>query len=525
MPLELSEVTGLPTVTVLVSAREGHFLAERSFLSVLEDDQVPFELIYVDIMSPPHVAAAITAHAATRKFKIVRHDEWIAPTLARKQALAEVRTKYVAFVDNDVLVDRGCLEKLVACAEETGAAMVCPLYLQAGGGLEPTIHMAGGVHSWSDGPGSDLIGDAHRLEGAPMAHAATLRRERIDYGEYHYILVRMDLLARSGAISDEVLLVHEHIDLALFARQQGMDVVLEPAARIVHVCFEPRQLMDVEFFRRRWDPEACEQSLHAFGRKWLKPDRLGAIEPTFGYAERRLREVSVHRNGALGVEAATSMRPGELAQTRCAFREQALHRGYSDGEIRAFEQFCDGATLLFDGLYRPDGRPFLNHSIGVASVLLRFALREEIVEAGLLHSAFTHRPGWMSEDELSATFGNARLVERIIRGQPAARAFLTRDDADLLSLNVIEVGTICIIAANEVDMLLSGEYRSTGKPPELASVALDRISEVLGFVGVDGLAESARSPRGNGQDWRMLGVDVPQASFRLDARNGKIMPV
>src|ERR1700744_2602145 len=116
-----------PLVTVVICPREGHFLTERSLLSVLADDSLPFELIYVDIASPPAIEQAIRAQAAVRPFQVVRHDGWVAPAAARKSAIAGVKTKYVVCLDNDILVDRGCLKKLVACAEETGAGLVCPL--------------------------------------------------------------------------------------------------------------------------------------------------------------------------------------------------------------------------------------------------------------------------------------------------------------------------------------------------------------------------------------------------------------
>ena len=117
-----------PLVTVVISPREGHTLTEASLLSVLADDGAGFDLIYLDIASPPKTAIMLRAHAAASNFKLVRHNDWIAPSLARKAALSEISTKYVAFADNDILVERGCLEKLLACAEEDrGGASLPPL--------------------------------------------------------------------------------------------------------------------------------------------------------------------------------------------------------------------------------------------------------------------------------------------------------------------------------------------------------------------------------------------------------------
>ncbi|HZC16040.1 MAG TPA: glycosyltransferase family 2 protein, partial [Caulobacteraceae bacterium] len=516
---------GEPIVTVVISPREGHFIAERSLLSVLADDRIPFDLIYVDFAAPPKTRAAIERHAASRNFRVVHHEGWTAPSAARKSVLGEIKTRYVAFVDNDTLVEPGCLEKLVICAEETGAGLVCPIYLQAGDGRTPTIHMAGGMFAWASPPAHGLIDEGHRLQGEPLERAAGLTREKVGYPEYHYVLGRMELLSRPGAISDDVLLVHEHLDLALFAREQGMDVVLEPAARVTYVAFEPRPLSDMAFFRRRWDVEACDRSLSAFARKWPIADRAGVIDPMVGYGAARLREVELRRPGSAGTDLDQPMTREDLAQSRYSLREQAIGRGYGDDDVRGLERACDLATIMFDGVYRPDGRPFLCHVIGTASALVRYELQTAIVQSGLLHAAYTHRPAWMSEAELSGLLGELLGGDRLIVAQPLARAFLTQPETDCGSLNIVGAATVVMLAANDVDMRLSGEYRATGRPADLNPVMLNRVGEVLGHFGLDGLTRSAGQPTVGAEVWPLLGAGVQQVSFRLDAANRRMLPV
>lgn len=510
-----------PLVTLVISPRESHFLSERSLLSVLADDSAPYAVIYVDIASPPDVAQAIRAQADARGFKVIRHEAWIAPAAARKQALAEVRTKYAACIDNDVLVEPGCLKTLVDCAEETGAALVCPLYIQAGGGRPPTIHMAGGLFVWEDDEKTRLIGERHRLAAAPVEAADSLARGPADFTEYHYVLGRMDFLGRPEAVSDDVLLIHEHLDLALVARQQGLAVMVEPAARATYVAFEPRALRDLAFYRRRWGKAECARSVHAFADKWLGANRRELVDRTLVYIDSRLQEVELRRRGSAGQDLDQPMTRAELAQNRTELREQALARGYSARELRQIEDAADFATLLYDGLYRPDGRPFISHAIGTASALARYELDVELIEAGLLHAAFNIRPDWMPEAELAAAMARKPRVDRSIRHQDDARAFLGRDDADLMALNVLGSGVAAILAANEVDMRLSGEYRATGRSADLGEAALERIGVVLDFFGVAGLARSARAPVGAGQAWPVLGAEPRQSSFRIDSSGGR----
>src|SRR4030095_61230 len=67
----------------------------------------------------------------------------LSPVEARALALPHVDTEYVCFIDNDVLVTPGWLDRLVRCADETEAWAVGPLYCNENPALG-RIHMAGG---------------------------------------------------------------------------------------------------------------------------------------------------------------------------------------------------------------------------------------------------------------------------------------------------------------------------------------------------------------------------------------------
>jgi hypothetical protein len=291
--------------------------------------------------------------------------------------------------------------------------------------------------------------------------------------------------------------------------------MVEPAARVTYVAFEPRPLRDAPFYRRRWEEGACRGSVLAFGRKWGCSDQPALVDRMLRYSAHRLREMEVRRPGAGGVDLATPMTRAELAQDRASLREQALARGYELDEARGLDEAVDLATTLFDGLYRPDGRPFLNHVIGVASALVRYDLELNIVRAGLLHAAISHRPPWMEEAELMATLSKHPLSVRLLRAQGAARAFLDGDE-DVMSMNMVGAGAACILAANETDMRLSGEYRATGRPDDLTRRSRERLDAVLGIFGLGGLALSARLPAGQVATWPVFGARARHASFRLD---------
>ncbi len=290
---------------------------------MLADASAPFELNYIDIASPPGIAAALRGEAEARGLRLLRHDDRIAPALARKQVLADIETTYVAFTDNDILVEPGCLRTLLGCAEETGAGLVCPLYLQIGGRTAPTIHMSGGVFTWAD------------------------------------------------------------------------------------------------------------------------------------------------------------------------------------------------------------GRPFLNHVIGRASVLIRYELDAHIVRAGLIHSLLKHRPDWMAIEAIDKALAAMPRTDLLIRGQRPARRLLAAHDTDVLSLNIVGAGVAALLAANEADMRLSGEYAATGRPAEIDARGLDRIGSALSLFGVDGLVRTARTPTDqvDGAPWPLLGIGVRTQSFPLAAQRRRLSPI
>ena len=78
------------------------------------------------------------------------------------------------------------------------------------------------------------------------------------------------------------------------------------------------------------------------------------------------------------------------AQTNLQLYGQLLAAGIGIDQV-AFVR--DGYTLaarLFAGQLRPEGRPFLCHVVGVASILAMSGATPRTIVAGLLHSAYSH---------------------------------------------------------------------------------------------------------------------------------------
>lgn len=131
-------------VTLIVVPRERFSYTCESLESIYQCTKYLFDLVYVDGNSPEHTKNYLAQKADEKQFKLVRTEHYLAPNQARNIGLQHIdkETEYVVFVDNDIHVSPGWLEKLVNCAESESAAVVCPLVC-IGKNLHSKIHLAG----------------------------------------------------------------------------------------------------------------------------------------------------------------------------------------------------------------------------------------------------------------------------------------------------------------------------------------------------------------------------------------------
>jgi (p)ppGpp synthase/HD superfamily hydrolase len=78
------------------------------------------------------------------------------------------------------------------------------------------------------------------------------------------------------------------------------------------------------------------------------------------------------------------------AQSNTQLYGQLLSAGRGLNEVKSVRDAYVLAAKLFAGQLRPDGRPFVCHLVGVASILALLDATHHTVIAGLLHSAYTH---------------------------------------------------------------------------------------------------------------------------------------
>ncbi|GAB4385735.1 MAG: glycosyltransferase [Elainellaceae cyanobacterium] len=258
-----------PLVTIVVVPRERFSCARRSLESVLAHTQLPYRLVYVDGNSPASVRDYLKQQADANGFQLLRTEHYLYPNQARNLGLAQVETKYVVFLDNDVIVSPNWLTALVQCAEETEAAVVGPLMCQ----YEPIheiVHFAGGEsHIWTDKTGRRRLREKMYDQGKQVAEIRDrLQRTQTELAEFHCVLVRRSIFEQLGSLDEAMLNTKEHLDFCMSVRELGGTVYFEPDCVVTYVPGPPLALTDLHFYMLRWSDAWTFASLKHLQEKW-----------------------------------------------------------------------------------------------------------------------------------------------------------------------------------------------------------------------------------------------------------------
>jgi GT2 family glycosyltransferase len=263
-------MTGART-TIVVVPRERFAFAADSLESIIATAGSQHALIYVEAGSPPAVARRLADAARRHDFTLIRTDRYLTPNQARNLALPMLTTKYVAFLDNDLVGMPGWLAAMENCAEETDAAIVAPL-ICIGRPVHTTIHHAGGTMRFVERDGKRLFEERHNLNWKPLeANRDKLARGATDMAEFHCVLVRTEVFARHGKLDEELMSTHEHIDLCLDVARAGGKILFEPTAIVTYLPAKLK-LNELPYFMLRWSDEWSRHTVSRFNTKWNAGD-------------------------------------------------------------------------------------------------------------------------------------------------------------------------------------------------------------------------------------------------------------
>jgi GT2 family glycosyltransferase len=284
-----------PMVTIVVAPRERFSYSKQSLESIYTDTDYPFELVYVDGGSSPELKAYLEAQSREKQFKLIRTEHFLSPNRARNIGIQAANGKYIVFVDNDVLVQRGWLHKLVECAEETDATVVGTLTC-IDSPIHEVVHNGGGktyieVRTENGKTGRYAVQKSY-LEGKRVSKIPEeLTRFQCEFVEFHTALVRKSFFDEHGLLDENLLSTREHIDLCLCAAKAGGTVYCERQSIVTYMTGAEFDWYDYTYFGLRWSDAWDLASFDHFRKKW-------DVEEDW-YFERRYNRLGRRRYRAL----------------------------------------------------------------------------------------------------------------------------------------------------------------------------------------------------------------------------------
>lgn len=181
---------------------------------------------------------------------------------------------------------------------------------------------------------------------------------------------------------------------------------------------------------------------------------------------------------------------------------QALAKGFPEGDLVRIKKAFDLALRMFDGFYRAQGSPFLCHLTRTASIVLSEGLPTDTVIAALLHAAYQH--GCFSDHGIGkATPAHRREVELVAGPQTEAlihayQALPWRDGHHCL-VSVSQLSTadeiarqlLAIRLANELEdfLDLGMAYRGCFPLGEYVAGSRDTVIQIAHALGHPQLAQ------------------------------------
>ena len=505
-------------LVAVMTVRERYGLTVESLRSLRAEltNGQPIYLVFDDHF-PAEILAAIKIEFASVKVMKIE-GQWRQNEI-RKKAIAGINAEYILFVDNDVEFREGSVAKLLECARNSNAAIVSTIVTYGRARFE-TIHFGGGSLAWeTDGQGLHLI--EHHLF---MNKSLTSKDGQVERGESAFAELHCQLMSKQAYLLDGMLdpafqNAHNHISDSLVAKAAGLKVFVEPEA-VVHWHHKRNfSFRDMQYFDFQWDLNVLEKTIARFCSTWRVVDSERSFEPLRNYVRRHRAFVLSKRDHLKpNVDLNRALSAGQIAQDISSLIAQARNRGYNSEDIEMIEEMYWVAARITVGGFRPSGRPYLNHLVGTASILVHFGFNVRLVAAGLLYSAAT----------LNSTNGQASSEHWLKTRQHIANTVL----ADLIELcpktlmnwtqlvkepwqanaKQYEIEALIIFCAAH----LEAKFESGNAPAEseqaLPAMLADPLNSIFETYGMKGFWASLSFDDDAGQE-----AKLKPASFRIHA--------
>ena len=213
-----------PRVSLVIPLFAAADLTRRCLETIRDNTMaIGYEVILVDDTADADTKRLLE-HVHRARVLVNERNEGYLRSMNRGAALA--RGEWLVLCNNDIEVQPGWLEAMLACAEsDESVGVVAPKFVAPDGSLSEA-----GAIIWSDGTGANFgRGDE------PGRFQYEYRRE-VDYGSAAALMVRGELWNEVGGFDERYLpMYYEDADLCFEAHERGWRVLYEPRAVVMHV--------------------------------------------------------------------------------------------------------------------------------------------------------------------------------------------------------------------------------------------------------------------------------------------------
>jgi len=265
--LNPSSLSDLATVAII--PRDSFSMTSQVIERVIDSTKGHLKLVVVDSCMPQDVRQSLEQKSRLAGFTLLRANRYATPNQMRNAVLTHVKTKYVVYVDNDVLVTKGWLDALVKCAEETRAWIVGPLICERLPEATYVHGYDGEMEIRKPDQASRVYHDLHFNAHVPLEDVRhSLRRQETQVAEFHAMLVAMEAIETLGTFDEELANMYENGDICLRVREAGRLVMLEPTSIVTYLPPTRLSSQDRYFFELRWGEAWTELSKRRLSQKY-----------------------------------------------------------------------------------------------------------------------------------------------------------------------------------------------------------------------------------------------------------------
>lgn len=258
-----------PAVTILIVPRDRFSSVVQCAETVVENTPEPYELVFLDFGYDARTRERLQTVCSKVPSKFVDCGRAI-PMAALRSHIPLLKTRYLAWLDNDTFVTPGWLGALLERAA-AGAQVILPVTLEREGlDVDPRRIPLRNHISHSELREVTVGGRKYVFDHKPFRRAAPeelpTEAHTIDFFELHAFFIETAVLAR---LDIPEMVVREHIDLGIQLHRLGIPIWCEPKARVIFDNIHTRPTLDdIRFFQYRWAESLIDRSHELFEQRW-----------------------------------------------------------------------------------------------------------------------------------------------------------------------------------------------------------------------------------------------------------------